>query len=1395
MAVHLSASAVALAPPPSSATSSPFPRTPASVPHNPAPHPRLPARSPHPSDKIAALRRCRSFSFPVPASAPPSRAGSRCCAAHGSAEGGPGEAGVEIQRAEGGVTPRAEGEAGTGTQGAEGAPGVRTQGAEGEQQGEERRPPSGEEDRPAEAADLYLSRDRGVVRMPEVGAYVGNAAREGGAAENSLPRERGVLGMPDGGAHMGNTAREGLNTRLACTGKSVLQAVCSAVLSGSLHCSFCRLSNFPSLPGRWGFPVRVTSGRLYSFVCARKGGGSSRVSFTGAASSRAAGAEVRAMYWGGGGEQVGVSRGEGRDVGGGKWVNGGPRGREGAGGGGAGGGFPSLEQLLAEQLVQRYVPCSGGWAGEEEHVRGSRWRTATAAPARTSSFNPSVSFTGAARSSAGAAGAEVCALFRVMSDGELVGFFQQLLTAARHTGVEGGQQQNGQQQQLGGQQGQQGAAAGFPQGKQQESADSDGLPSSGNPVFGLQFFSAVQGQMEWFQGQVERLQQQIERFQQQDTPLGIKAGKVVAAAAAVGFTAAAGVVALRVPDGWEEEMGDGSWKREKEVVEKGGSWMVGSGSAGKGDEVEGSEGRDGREEKEDKDEKLLLQQKQEGEQRQEQRKEKEKDQEEQDKGQEQERRGEGGRERGGAVRGAEVGVIVDTEESGVTGGRRKGVRGELEGSEGGGERWRGVRRRRWVGLLGGDEEDEEGGWEERGVARGYDDNLSEGEEEGPVRRVVAGAAAGAGSAAVAADDSASAAADAASAGSGSDIALALPPSGSEASSAVAGSWSDLVVPKRSHKGMGEGERSAPAHMYNGGDEKGESEGEGTGEGEGVGRGVGEGEAKGEEGKREERKGEVRDTAQLREAGESAVAVNRAVSREEAVADSRAVSGERTPAEGWAEVGERAVVKDRVEAGERTVAEGRDVAGERAVAGGIAATGRKVPDSAMDTSMDRVFRRNGRWEVEASGGGRSGRLDAGGDAGEAEPGEGMEGYGWERGRRGREARWKVGGEMREVREGDLTNWEVEDGWREKGRRGERGDLRDWEGKVAEEKRSGGGFHGSDIAGSKRVALSKKKGVQEEGPPTRRREFVVARKISRRLITDQPAKTMSAVTMQTAAAVKPSAFVGSTSLSLKASQHKRLQMAAPSRASAAVVRCSAVRSERLWTPNSAANSGDIWSIKNDLEVPQSLFMGAPEVMAGQGAPPPMLQERFQSVISQLFQNRIIRCGGAVDDDMANLIVAQLLYLDAVDPTKDIIMYVNSPGGSVTAGMAIFDTMRHIRPDVSTVCVGLAASMGAFLLSAGTKGKRYSLPNSRIMIHQPLGGAQGQQTDIEIQANEILHHKANLNGYLAYHTGQSYDQIVQDTDRDFFMSATEAKEYGLIDAVITNPLKALNAAPVAA
>ncbi|CAN6313042.1 unnamed protein product [Urochloa humidicola] len=226
--------------------------------------------------------------------------------------------------------------------------------------------------------------------------------------------------------------------------------------------------------------------------------------------------------------------------------------------------------------------------------------------------------------------------------------------------------------------------------------------------------------------------------------------------------------------------------------------------------------------------------------------------------------------------------------------------------------------------------------------------------------------------------------------------------------------------------------------------------------------------------------------------------------------------------------------------------------------------------------------------------------------------------------------------------------------------------------------------------------------------------------------------------------------------------------------------------------AAQRRGIWSIRDDLAVPRSPYFPVEYAAGQERGPSPMVMERFQSVVSQLFQHRIIRCGGPVEDDMANIIVAQLLYLDAIDPTKDIIMYVNSPGGSVTAGMAIFDTMKHIRPDVSTVCIGLAASMGAFLLSAGTKGKRYSLPNSRIMIHQPLGGAQGQETDLEIQANEMLHHKANLNGYLSYHTGQPLDKINVDTDRDFFMSAKEAKEYGLIDGVIMNPLKALQPLP---
>ncbi|MEM7552781.1 MAG: ATP-dependent Clp endopeptidase proteolytic subunit ClpP [Cyanobacteria bacterium P01_A01_bin.84] len=176
-----------------------------------------------------------------------------------------------------------------------------------------------------------------------------------------------------------------------------------------------------------------------------------------------------------------------------------------------------------------------------------------------------------------------------------------------------------------------------------------------------------------------------------------------------------------------------------------------------------------------------------------------------------------------------------------------------------------------------------------------------------------------------------------------------------------------------------------------------------------------------------------------------------------------------------------------------------------------------------------------------------------------------------------------------------------------------------------------------------------------------------------------------------------------------------------------------------------------------------------------------ERAFDIYSRLLRERIIFLGQPIDNNMANLIVAQLLFLDAEDPEKDIYMYVNSPGGSVSAGMGIFDTMKYIRSDICTICTGLAASMGAFLLSAGTKGKRMSLPHSRIMIHQPLGGAQGQATDIEIQAKEIIYLKKRLNGYLAEHTGQSIEKINEDTERDFFMSPEESKEYGLIDEVI--------------
>lgn len=176
-----------------------------------------------------------------------------------------------------------------------------------------------------------------------------------------------------------------------------------------------------------------------------------------------------------------------------------------------------------------------------------------------------------------------------------------------------------------------------------------------------------------------------------------------------------------------------------------------------------------------------------------------------------------------------------------------------------------------------------------------------------------------------------------------------------------------------------------------------------------------------------------------------------------------------------------------------------------------------------------------------------------------------------------------------------------------------------------------------------------------------------------------------------------------------------------------------------------------------------------------------ERAFDIYSRLLRERIIFLGQEVTSDSANLIVAQMLFLEAEDPEKDIFLYINSPGGSVYAGLGIYDTMNHIRPQVSTICVGLAASMGAFLLCAGAKGKRMSLPNARIMIHQPLGGAQGQATDIEIQAKEILHLKQLLNQSLADGTGQPLERIEVDTERDFFMSPAEAVEYGLIDQVI--------------
>ena len=177
-----------------------------------------------------------------------------------------------------------------------------------------------------------------------------------------------------------------------------------------------------------------------------------------------------------------------------------------------------------------------------------------------------------------------------------------------------------------------------------------------------------------------------------------------------------------------------------------------------------------------------------------------------------------------------------------------------------------------------------------------------------------------------------------------------------------------------------------------------------------------------------------------------------------------------------------------------------------------------------------------------------------------------------------------------------------------------------------------------------------------------------------------------------------------------------------------------------------------------------------------------ERAYDIYSRLLKDRIIFLGGEVEDNMANTIVAQMLFLEAEDPDKDIYLYINSPGGVVTAGMAIYDTMQYIKPDVATICIGQAASMGSLLMTAGAKGKRFALPNARIMIHQPLGGARGQSTDVQIQAKELLRTRHMLNEILSERTGKSMEQVENDTERDNFMSASEAVEYGLIDKVIT-------------
>ena len=183
-----------------------------------------------------------------------------------------------------------------------------------------------------------------------------------------------------------------------------------------------------------------------------------------------------------------------------------------------------------------------------------------------------------------------------------------------------------------------------------------------------------------------------------------------------------------------------------------------------------------------------------------------------------------------------------------------------------------------------------------------------------------------------------------------------------------------------------------------------------------------------------------------------------------------------------------------------------------------------------------------------------------------------------------------------------------------------------------------------------------------------------------------------------------------------------------------------------------------------------------------------ERAYDIYSRLLKDRIIFLGAPIDDIFANLVIAQLLFLEAEDPEKDINLYINTPGGSVTAGLGIYDTMQYVKPPINTICLGQAASMGAFLLTAGTKGKRFALPNARVMIHQPMGGFQGQATEIDIHAREILKIRERLNEIMAKHTGQPLERISQDTERDYFMSAEEAKRYGLIDEVITRPPKLL-------